>query len=474
MVSKTRRVAWIESLVIWGPGGSNRYGLGPTATGRPKAHAPLAGARAGRNDRAGESHAEISDLAGDLSDLPITWHLWPEVSISRAQGTFRSFDRRRIARWVLWVALAVHVPIAVVAGVRSRIVRPGSDFDNYYDIGLKPGRPYLDFAVEFPLGTVEAFRAIAPLAGTRQRFGVSLVVLNVMADVAIVSALCWGWGIEAAACYAIAAAPLLDLFLLRLDLWSTAFATLAVAAWRRQRPALAAIGFAAGAAFKLWPLTFLPLLIVPFRARKIATPLATAAAAGIVILGLWLWVAGPLGVYQVLTFRGARGWEVESTVGGLWMLFDRSSMRVESGAWRIGSTIGPISIALFAAGTLTSSWMVWRGARTGHLGAGWAGGIGALLALSALLSPQFAVWMAPAAGIAWAEGDWGVALMTALIVFLTNLEFKSFPPLLRGEPGALFLVLLRNVVLVLFALNTARRLARAPLTPSASADQPTT
>jgi len=102
------------------------------------------------------------------------------------------------------------------------------------------------------------------------------------------------------------------------------------------------------------------------------------------------------------------------------------------------------------------------------------GGIGALLALSALLSPQFAVWMAPAAGIAWAEGDWGVALMTALIVFLTNLEFKSFPPLLRGEPGALFLVLLRNVVLVLFALNTARRLARAPLTPSASADQPTT
>ena len=371
---------------------------------------------------------------------------------------------------MLWVALAVHVPIAVVAGVRARVSKPFADFDNYYDIGLRPGRPYVDFPVEFPLGTVEAFRVIAPLAGTRQRFGVTLVVLNVMADGAIVSALYWGWGVEAAACYAIAASPLLDLFLLRLDLWSTAFATLGVAAWRRQRPALAAIGFAAGAAFKLWPLTFLPLLIVPFRARKIATPLATAAAAGIAILGLWLWVAGPLGVYQVLTFRGARGWEVESTVGGLWMLFDRSSARLESGAWRIGSSSGPISIAVFAAGTLTSSWMVWRGARTGHLGAGWAGGIGALLALSALLSPQFAIWMAPAAGIAWAEGDWGVALMTALIVFLTNLEFKSFAPLLRGEPAGLFLVLLRNAVLVLFALATARRLARAPLKPSASAD----
>jgi hypothetical protein len=129
----------------------------------------------------------------------------------------------------------------------------------------------VDFPVEFPLGTVEAFRVIAPLAGTRQRFGVTLVVLNVMADVAIVSALYWGWGVEAAACYAIAASPLLDLFLLRLDLWSTAFATLGALA-STAHPALAAIGFAAGAAFKLWPLTFLPLLIVPFRARKIATP----------------------------------------------------------------------------------------------------------------------------------------------------------------------------------------------------------
>ena len=247
---------------------------------------------------------------------------------------FRSIDRRRIARWVLWVALAVHVPIAVVAGVRSRVVRPGSDFDNYYDIGLKPGRPYLDFAVEFPLGTVEAFRAIAPLAGTRQRFGVALVVLNVIADVAIVSALYWGWGVEAAASYAIAASPLLDLFLLRLDLWSTAFATLGVPAWRRQRPALAAIGFATGAAFNLWPLTFLPLLIVPFRPRTIATPLATAAAAGLVILGLWLWVAGPLACTKCSHFaaRAAGKSKAPSAVCGCSSIEARCASNQEPGA----------------------------------------------------------------------------------------------------------------------------------------------
>ena len=374
-----------------------------------------------------------------------------------------SWTRARIARWLLWSALAIHAAIAVVAATRSRIPQPGSDFDNYYGIGTRPGRPYVDFAVEFPLGTVEAFRVLAPAAETRQRFGVMLVVANVAADAAIIASLYLAWGLEAAACYALVVTPLLDLFFLRLDLWSTALATIGVATWRRGRPAFAAIGFVAGAAFKLWPLTFLPLLLVRTRRNNWAVPLATAAAAGMTILALWMWVAGPRGLYQVLTFRGARGWEVESLVGGVWMIIDRSSLRLESGAWRIGATNGVVSMALFATGTIMSLWMVWRGARTGHLGAGWAGGIGALLTFSALLSPQFVCWMAPAAGVAWTEGDASVAVMTALLVFVTNLEFKSFAPLLRGEIRAFMTLEARNVLLVLFAIGTARLVARAPL-----------
>jgi len=358
-----------------------------------------------------------------------------------------------------------------VAAARSVVPHPGSDFDNYYEIGTRPGRPYVDFAVEFPVGTVEAFRALAPAAGTRQRFGVTLVVANLAADAAIIASVYLAWGLEAAACYALVVTPLLDLFFLRLDLWSTAFATIGVAAWRRGRPALGAIGFATGAAFKLWPLTFLPLLLVPARGRQRTVPLATAAAAGMTILALWMWVAGPRGLYQVLTFRGARGWELESLVGGAWLMFDRSSIRIESGAWRIGATNGVVSMVLFATGTIASLWMVWRGARTGHLGAGWAGGIGALLTFSALLSPQFVCWLAPAAGVAWAEGDASVAVMTALLVFVTNLEFKSFAPLLRGEIRALLTLEARNVLLVLFAIGMARLVARAPLMRVVDADQ---
>ncbi len=292
----------------------------------------------------------------------------------------------RLAHWLLWCAIAVHVPIALVA--TRHAPEAGYDFDNFYKIATQPGRPYVDVPVEFPVGTVQVFRTLGSTFPDRGRFGVSLVIISAVADVAIVGALYWGWGIAAAAGYALVVIPLLDLFLLRTDLWSTAIATIAVAAWRRERRVLSALGFAAGAAFKLWPLLFLPLLLVPSRGRLRVAPLVAAMAGGLVVLGGWLLVAGTTGLYQVLTFRGARGWEIESTVGAVWMLIDQSTMRIEAGAWRIGSTSGPISILLFALGGMAALWMIWRGARSGHVGAGWAGGISSLLVLSALLSPQ--------------------------------------------------------------------------------------
>lgn len=379
----------------------------------------------------------------------------------------------RLAWWVLWAALAVHVPIGVVALVQSRVIVPGGDFDNYYDIGTRAGRPYVDFAVEFPVATAQTFRTLAPMAGNRERFGYSLVMLSLAADAAIVGALAWGWGIEAAAGYAIVAIPLLDLYLLRFDLWPTVFATIGAAAWRRERRLVAAIAFVVGGAFKLWPLMFLPVLLVAPDARRRITALATAIGAGLTVLAGWLWLAGPSGLYQVLTFRGARGWEVESTVGAAWMLFERSSMRVETGAWRIGTSSGPISILLFVAGAVPCLWMLWRGARTGRLGAGWAGGIGVLLFMSALLSAQFAVWLAPASGIAWVEKDRRISVLTGLVVFFTNLVYKSFNPLMHGSPRALATLLARNVLLAVLAFEAARLLARAPLTTDSEPVAPT-
>jgi hypothetical protein len=372
-----------------------------------------------------------------------------------------SLNRRRLAWWLLFASFSVHLPIAVVALRNSRL--HDADFENYYNIATRPGRPYVDFAVEFPLATAQMFRAVAPIAGNRERFGYGLVMLSVTADVAIAGALVWGWGIPAAACYAFVMIPLLDLFLLRFDLWPTALATIAAAAWQRERRSLAAVGFVAGGAFKLWPLLFLPLLLVPSGARGRLRQVAIAIGSGLMVLAAWLWVAGPSGLYQVVTFRGARGWEIESTVGAVWMLFDQSSMREESGALRIGTMNSSITIAIMVLGAGACAWLIWRGARAGRLGAGWAGGISALLFLSALLSPQYAAWLAPASGIAWAEQDRRTSVLTGLAVFATNLVFKSFAPLVHGAPRALMLVNARNILLAFLAFDVARRLIRAPL-----------
>jgi len=380
------------------------------------------------------------------------------------------WQSRRVAAWLLWSSLAVHAPIALVAAIDSQQPHPGGDFDNYYEIGTRPGRPWVDFPVEFPVGAVQTFRTLAPLAGTRERFVDLLVLINVAADLAIAGALAWGWGLEAAACYALVVIPLVDLFFLRMDLWSTALATIGVAAWRRGRPSTAAIAFGVGAAFKLWPVMLLPLLLVRSGSTRRVTAIATAAATGLVIGAVWLWVAGWSGLYQVVTFRGARGFEVESTVGGVWMLMDRSSMRLEQGAWRIGTSNGMVSLTLFALGALPCLWMIWRGARTKHVGAGWAGGLSSLLAMSALLSPQFAVWLAPASGIAWVEGDTRIAVLTGLAVFLSNLVFKSFAPLLRGAPRALAIVQGRNLLLVCLAIIVVRLLVRSPLAAESAAE----
>ena len=369
--------------------------------------------------------------------------------------------RRLLAGWLLWTSLAVHVPIAVVAVSYSTV--KDADFDNYYNIGTRPGRPYTDFPVEFPIGALVTFRTIAPIAGNFERFCLILVIINFAADLAIAGLLAWGWGIPAAACYAFVMIPLLDLFFLRMDLWSTAFATLGVAAWSREHRNLAAIGFAVGAAYKLWPLAFLPLLLVPSPKRGRMASIGTAFATGIVILAGWLWVAGPAGLYQVVTFRGASGWEVESTVGAVWMLFDQSSLRLELGAWRIGATSGPISVLLFVLGVVPCLWIVWRGARARLVGAGWAGGISTLLVMSALLSPQFACWLAPAAGVAWVEKDRRTAVLTGFAIFFSNLVFKDFNALLHGVPRPLVTLMARNLLLAFLAVDAARRVACAPL-----------
>ena len=363
----------------------------------------------------------------------------------------------RLERRALWIALAVHLllilPIFLTGNLEDR------DFDRFWEIGSAHGRPYVDYQVERAPAEVAVLKGLAAIAGDRRSFGTALAALNFAADTAIVLVLAVEWGTAAAAFYAVVSIPLLNLVYQRIDLWSVLAATLAVAALHRHRRVAAALSVAAGAALKLWPIVFLPLLWNVRDDRRVAARLAlVSATAAMVVLGFAL--AGSSSVLQVLTFRGARGWQIESLVGNLIEL-SGDPTRVEAGAFRTGWSAGWLALAMFAMGTLPAIWSMWRGARTERVGTAWLAAVGTLLVFSALFSTQFNAWLIPAAAIAWTEGDRRSAVLTATIVALSATFFAAYGSVVHGVTLAVLIVTVRNALLVVMAVMAMMLLARA-------------
>src|SRR4051812_1152220 len=333
------------------------------------------------------------------------------------------------AAHLLLAALLVHAVGFAISAKESAL--PAGDFDRYYEIAASPGRPYVDYQVEHPIGTLLVFKALG-LTGGRPAFGLAVVLTDLAADAIIISALVWEWGLTAAVVGAALLAPVLGLFFNRVDPWSTAAAIVAVVAWRRQRPVALGGALAIGAAFKLWPLVLATLLVTPWRGRRSVTAVAAFGVAGAIVGGATLWLAGIGGILQVVTFRGATGWQIESVVGGLIHLAGSPTMRIESGAWRIGASSGLVSIAMFAMAAPICIWSSWRGARLDRIGAGWLASVSTLLVFSALFSPQYVIWLAPAAGIAWVQGDRRLAALTAVVIVATQVMWSSYGGVLEG------------------------------------------
>jgi len=67
--------------------------------------------------------------------------------------------RAHIAWAGLAIGLVVHAVIGAIQFVRSP--KPATDFDRYYQIASGTGRPYVDYEVEDPVGTLLVFKALA-------------------------------------------------------------------------------------------------------------------------------------------------------------------------------------------------------------------------------------------------------------------------------------------------------------------------
>ncbi|HEY2332555.1 MAG TPA: glycosyltransferase [Acidimicrobiales bacterium] len=379
--------------------------------------------------------------------------------------------------WVFWtvaglsvVAIGLRLLTAVDLGGAMR----SGDFDRFYELARSGGRPYVAYAVEYPPLTLALFKAIALFTVGRSEFGHVLVWLNLAADLGIACILAWVWGPVAAAFYLLSAMTMVHLLDQRVDTLSTVLATFGVAAWVRRRPATGGASIGIATFLKLWPA---PLALLALGRLAVGSSRErlrfTVAAFGVMgaIGGAWLLVAGAHGVAQVFTYRHATGWEVESIPGVALLALHRGTITLQSGAFRIGHYGYLWRVFLWGTSIPLAIWSALRGSRVNRIGLAWVCSVGALMVLSALLSPQFMIWILPGAAIAWVEGDRRVALLVGICGPLTGLEMTHFGWLLEARPAWLLLVGARDLLLLAAVILAAWELRRIrpegpPTTPA--------
>lgn len=285
----------------------------------------------------------------------------------------------------------------------------GWDVERFQAIAASPG---VDLEVEYPPGSVLLIESISNGPGPGHGVVAThryLVALSLVVDLAVAALLERRAWPNVGLLYLWLGLPLVPAGLLRFDLWATGLGAVALLTLDRPvvrgRSSAAQFGLAtaAGFAVKLTPGLLLPVAIAAGKKTE-----AAAALAGIVgVCVAWLTFGGFESVEAVTSLRGATGWHVESVPGSITALVTDQTSRFEANAYRIG-TLRPwaVTIGRFVTVGLILGFM-WR-LRTGmvslrRMSLMLLGCTSALIVTSPLISPQFLLWLVPAAALAWPE-----------------------------------------------------------------------
>ena len=319
----------------------------------------------------------------------------PEEPHVRASGRASIFSDPPVVVLVLLVAVRVIVLVATLQADHTGTV-DDDDVLRFDQIATTSGTPYRDFQVEYMPIELVAIRAMA--ADGPSATASRLALISFVCDLAAAAALWFGWGRRAAALYLLIGLPLQTFILYRIDPLTVALAAWSMALAKRDRDAPAGAMLALAVLTKLWPVVLLPWFLIAHR-RRAATAFAVVAGSGLLA---WTLIGGLRAPWQVLTFRGAGGWAVESTVGSVVWLVTGGPIRLEAGAVRTGSApLWASALLLLVIAAIVAR--IWT--RLGDDGAEPSGApalaaVTALIALSPLFSVQYACWLVPWTSIA--------------------------------------------------------------------------
>src|ERR1700680_277298 len=304
-----------------------------------------------------------------------------------------------------WPIVVVLAGVALRLGILAVSVAHQAGYgDIERDFAIVSGGiPYRDQAVEYPPVTVGVLELVHAIAHSRHAFGVA-VVLTLGAIEAGLCVLMWrAFGRMAGLAFLVLDTPLYYLAVTRVDVVSVALAALSLALVVGRRPVGAGGAWVAAVGAKLWPLPLGALLIAAMPSKLRWRGVLSAAITATVLAAGWFAVDGIDGVRQVLTLRGAQGWQIESLVGSVIHATGSGPDFFQQGSERIGQVPTGLGVALFALGAVAATVVGIQAGRRQLYGTGWVTAVMFLLATSILLSPQFILWGAPGAALAFRE-----------------------------------------------------------------------
>jgi len=341
----------------------------------------------------------------------------------------------------------------------------GGDARRYDEISNSQGTPYRDFEVEYPPVTLALVKATHGFdqASTLQK----LIVSEVILDLATVGVLAWAWDRRTALAYLVLSAPMIlfPFLYVRIDLLSVFLATLGLGLVRRGLQRSGGATLAVSIYAKVWPAILLPVLLIERKTKATVAWCISLAVCGIA----WLAWSGTSGPTQVLSFRGSKGWQIESMVGIWYHWSNPLASHVEGGAWRTAAAIPaygrPLLTALSGITFLAAWWLAWRRRRDGDddsvvYGLAPLVCVLGLLIFAPILSPQYILWLLPSAAIVAARRNWVMGGLTVAVTALTTIVFATILTQIKGQFWSMVPLVTRNGLLIVMLIVGFVQLAR--------------
>lgn len=356
---------------------------------------------------------------------------------------------------MIGVLLTVRLLVGLSAAY-SHSVLSDVDIARFRQIATADGRPYRDRDVEYaPVETI-AIEVLA--AGDLRDTAVRIAALALACDLLAFAGMWFGWGRRPAALYLLIGLPLVPFIYARIDPLVVMLAVWGLALAHRGRERSGGGTLALAAMTKLWPLVLAPALLIERRTRATRW-FVCASVAG---LAAWIAYGGVDAIRQVVSFRGATGWEIESSIGAIVWLLTGGPVRLEGGAPRVGEIPGwsRVLLLLVLVGVLAAIWARARERGIDPAGAPSLAALAALLALSPLFSLQYALWIAPWAAITWTDArtalmgrlGFAISILTGIVAFLYDRIEPTQVDLLSVRWSVIGLLLLRDGLCVWVAV----------------------